>query len=231
MRMPMHTPRSCARTRRSLALAILSLLTLVTSPAPSGGQDLACAGTPKRFSRGELKSCQLSRADTVLGFALPSGSQLHFETPGILTWARISRETAFGTLTLPPHATVFFNRQGQLRGFWLHEEANIQGYLIPGHEDGVGNKVLPDGTLRAVWLAHEEVIDDVPCASAVNVFRMGFHVISLGTQRMAWLYDDGRLQQAMIARDIDIQGHAFKAGDVISLRRDGTIDLTAPKLQ
>jgi len=203
----------------------------VTVAVPTSAQDLACTQSAKRYSGGEPKSCQLSRADTVLGFRLPVGSELFFGSPKILTWVKLPRETAFGSLTLPARATVFFTRSGQMRGFWLHDEAMIQGHLVPGHEDGVGNKVLPDGTVRAIWLAHEEVIDGVPCTSDVSVFRMGFHAMRLGTQRMVWLYDDGRLQQAMVAHDITIQDHAFKAGDVISLRRDGTIDLTAQKAQ
>ena len=59
---------------------------------------------------------------------------------------------------------------------------------------------------------------------------MGLRAMSLGTRRMAWFYDNGRLQRAMLSRDAVIQGHTFKRGDIIRLRRDGTVDLTAPTL-
>jgi hypothetical protein len=55
-------------------------------------------------------------------------------------------------------------------------------------------------------------------------------VIRLGTQRMAWFYDTGRLQQAMLSRDFTLQGQSFAKGDVISLGPDGKVDLTAKKI-
>ena len=59
---------------------------------------------------------------------------------------------------------------------------------------------------------------------------MGFDVIRLGTQRMAWFYDNGQLQQAMLSQDVTLQGHSFKKGEVISLGFDGKIVLNAKKL-
>jgi hypothetical protein len=47
---------------------------------------------------------------------------------------------------------------------------------------------------------------------------------------MAWFHDNGHLQQAMLSRDVTLQGHSFKKGDVINLDPDGKVDLKAKKL-
>ena len=106
----------------------------------------------------------------------------------------------------------------------------LQGFLVRGQTNGAGIRLHPNGKLLAIWLAGDQEIDGVPCTSSMNIFQMGLGVISLGTQRMAWFYNNGRLRQAMLSRDIVLQGHSFNAGDVISLTRDGQIDLQAEKL-
>jgi hypothetical protein len=47
---------------------------------------------------------------------------------------------------------------------------------------------------------------------------------------MAWFYENGHLQQGMLAHDATIQGHAFKKGDLVSMTPDGRVDLTAKPL-
>ncbi len=45
-----------------------------------------------------------------------------------------------------------------------------------------------------------------------------------GTDRMAWFYENGHLQQGLVARDCTIQGRNFKAGDIVRLTPDGQLD-------
>ena len=139
--------------------------------------------------------------------------------------------TVYGQ-TLPARTALHFANGDQLRHFWLPKETvtALQGHLVKGQDDGAGSRLHPNGTLLAIWLAQDEVIEGVPCTSSGNPFRMGLTAARLGTQRMAWFYDNGRLQQAMLSQDFTLQGHSFKKGEVISLDRDGKVDLNAKKL-
>jgi len=76
----------------------------------------------------------------------------------------------------------------------------------------------------------DEMIDGVPCTSRAGLFKMPLRVTFLGTERMAWFYEDGHLKQALLSCKFTIQGHNFKKGDVICLGADGKLDLKAKKL-
>ncbi len=99
-----------------------------------------------------------------------------------------------------------------------------------GYTGYLGHMLHASGKLRAAWLAGEETIDGVPCASKLPLLGGAWHALRLGAQAMAWFYDDGRLRQAMLARDAIIHGQALRKGEVVSLRRDGTLDAAAKKL-
>jgi hypothetical protein len=101
---------------------------------------------------------------------------------------------------------------------------------VKGQDDGRGARLHRNGKLLAIWLAQDEMIDGVPCTSSGNPFRMGLTAARLGTQRMAWFYENGHLQQAMLSQDFIVQGHSFKKGEVISLTLDGQVDVHAKKL-
>ena len=190
---------------------------------------IPCAETPSKYQTGRIKRCTLTQEHRIGAHLLPPGSEVYLDETGALAQVVLGAEAAFSGQVLPAKASVFFEPDGRMRFFWLHEDAVIQGHRIRGHEDGAGNRLHPNGTVRAIWLAGDEEIDGIPCTSSGNLLRMGMRVTSLGTKRMAWFHDNGRLQQAMLSRDAVIQGHAFKKGDLISLRRDGTLDLDAPK--
>ena len=190
---------------------------------------IPCAETPSKHRNGRIKHCTLTREHRIGAQLLPPGSEVYHDETGALAEVVLGAEAAFSGQVLPAKASVFFERDGRMRFFWLHEDADIQGHRIWGHEDGAGNRLHPNGTVRAIWLAGDQEIDGIPCTTSGNVLRLGMRVMSLGTKRMAWFHDNGRLQQAMLSRDAVIQGHAFKKGDLISLRRDGTLDLAAPK--
>lgn len=227
----------------SYPLLALTLLVAVVDPSPRPAlvklapvavvlpQDgIPCAGTPSKYQTGKIKRCTLTREHRMGDQLLPPGSEVYLNETGALAQVVLGAEATFSGQLLPAKATVFFERDGRVRSFWLHEDAAIQGHRIWGHEDGQGNRLHPNGTVRAIWLAGDQEIDGIPCTTSGNVLRMGMRVMSLGTKRMAWFHDNGRLQQAMLSRDAVIQGHAFKKGDLISLRRDGTLDLAAPTL-
>lgn len=182
---------------------------------------LPCEGLERRAD-GSPKRCVLARDQDVGLGVIPAGSEARFDPAGTLRSLRLSRAAAIYGTPLPARATLHFTSE-VLRMFWLHDDATIQGHTIQGHEDGVGNTLYPNGKLRAIWLAHDEEIDGVPCTSSGNVFRMGFRVIHLGTDRMVYFGEDGHLHQAMLSRDITVGGRRYNKGDVVTVARDGQL--------
>lgn len=174
---------------------------------------------PCRESQSTRKSCVLARDYAIADGTLPEGTELRFPGGGML--ARLSRRAAIQKRELPPAATIHFDAAGKVRGFWLHADAAIAGHVIRGHEDGVPNTLYDSGALRSIWLAGDEVIDGVPVTSSGNVLRMGWRVMSLGTQRMVYFYEDGRLRQAMLSRDAQVGGVLYRKGDVVRFDEEG----------
>lgn len=188
-------------------------------------QSIPYGGKMEFYRSGKIRTCYLSKDYDKDGNILPVGSKLFFEENGNLTGCRISKESKFYGQLFPAHTCVFFNRWGHKFSFWLPEDTQIQGRLIAATSDGIGNSLLLNGKLKAIWLADDDEINGVPCSSSMNIFRFGSRVLSLGTKRMVWFYDNGQLQQAMLSRDVIIQGHSFKKGDLIYFDLDGRIDL------
>jgi hypothetical protein len=178
----------------------------------------------------EVHNCILAREHSVSGGVLPAGSHVGF-MKGIVLECILSRKTAFFGQLLPAGSRLFFDLQGKMTQFWPGTDTVIQGYFLKARDDGAGDRLHPNGRLQAIWLVEDKEIDGIPCTSSGNIIKMGWGVISLGTKRMAWFYDNGRLQQALLSRDVTIQGRAFKKGEIISLTPDGKLDLTAKKLE
>ncbi len=203
---------------------------LTDRAAVSGTQPAPCASQIKYYADGKPRSCQVSSAFLVGDIQIPAGSNISLRQNGEVDIAWLGRETAIYGQALPEGTALFLTPGGRLRHFWLPRDTVLQGHLVRAQDDGAGSRLHPNGRLLAIWLAQDEEIDGVPCTSSGNVFRMGLGVIHLGTQRMAWFHDNGRLQQAMLSQDVTLQGHGLKKGQVISLTPDGKIDLNAKKL-
>lgn len=194
-------------------------------------QSIPCRGKMEYYRSGKIRTCYLSKDYEKDGNILSAGSKLFFEENGNLTGCRICKESKFYGVLFPAKTCVFFNRWGHRFSFWLPEDTRIQGHLIAATSDGIGNSLHLNGKLKAIWLADDEEISGVPCSSSMNIFRFGSRVLSLGTKRMVWFYDNGQLQQAMLARDVTIQGHSFKKGDLIYFDKDGRIDLNSKNIE
>ncbi len=205
-----------------------------TEPAgqsPNAAAPVAqCASQAKYYQDGKPSSCRVSQAFWVGNIQIPPGSDIAFRPNGEVGSAWLGNDGSVYGQALPAGTALHFGQGDRLRHFWLPRDTVLQGHLVKGQDDGAGSRLHPNGKLLAIWLAQDEVIDGVPCTSSGNVLRMGFGVIRLGTQRMAWFYDNGRLQQAMLAQDVTLQGQSFKKGEVISLGLDGKVDLNAKKL-
>ena len=207
--------------------------TELAGASPNSSVQVApCASQVKYYPDGKPSSCQVSQAFLVGNIQIPSGSDIALRPNGEVGSAWLGKDGTVYGQTLPARTALHFANGDQLRHFWLPKETvtALQGHLVKGQDDGAGSRLHPNGTLLAIWLAQDEVIEGVPCTSSGNPFRMGLTAARLGTQRMAWFYDNGRLQQAMLSQDFTLQGHSFKKGEVISLDRDGKVDLNAKKL-
>jgi hypothetical protein len=194
-------------------------------------QGIPCGGNVEYHSNGKIKSCILSRDYTVEGYLLPHASKVFFGPGGELDQCRLGDSAGICGQVFPVGSTIFFNHWGQKVSFWLRSNTVIQGHEISATDDGIGNSMYPTGKLKAIWLADDQDIEGVPCTSSGNIFRFGFSVLHLGTRRMAWFHENGRLRQAMLSRDITIQGHSFSKGDIVSFDTNGKIDLGASKLE
>jgi hypothetical protein len=184
----------------------------------------------KHRRSGALESCTLAGPYVAGEHRLPPGSAVWFREDGSLRMSRLGADAPVSGQVLPTGTVLHFRPGNLLRHFWLPADTELQGHLVRSQSDGAGNRLHPNGRLLAIWLARDEDIDGVPCTSSGNPFRMGLGVIRLGTQRMVWFHDSGRLQQAMLSRDVELQGHRFEKGEVISLTPEGRIALGAPKL-
>lgn len=188
-----------------------------------------CTATAERDADGRLRQCQLTRDTTLGGQPMPAGSRVTFGPDGMPGIASLSRASpVYGQLL--PAGTLLHFANGRLRHFWLPVDTLIQGHLVKAQDDGAGSRLHPNGRLLAIWLAQDEIIDGVPCTSSGSILRMGPGVIRLGTMRMAWFRPNGRLQQCMLSRDITLNGHPLRKGDVVALDVDGHLDLHAEKL-
>jgi len=193
-------------------------------------QGVPCEGKVELYSNGKIKSCCLAVSDSVSGNYLPAGSRLSFRQSGAIFDCILGGDASFFGQSLPKGTEVSFRPDSQFNCFWPPNDTMIQGHLVQPHIGGVGNKLYPNGTLRAFWLARDEVIDGVPCSSSKNVFKYGLRAITLGTNRMVYLHDNGHLRQAMLSRDCVFGDYAYERGDVVRFTPDGKPDRDAPCL-
>jgi hypothetical protein len=213
-----------------LVLMLSMPLLLAVTASIAGAQEVPCQGKAALHANGRIKHCRVGVVYRIGQHELPAGTSVHFSPSGQLTIAELTAEATIYGQQIPAEATLFFGSDGAMRTFWLHTSTVLRGYPLGRKEQGVGHMLYPNGKFRAIWLAEPTEIQGIPCASSLPLFRGGWHAMRLGAQKMTWFYDDGRLQQAMLSRDLSIQGHKFKRGDVIQLRRDGTLDRTSAKL-
>ena len=195
------------------------------------------AGTSVRFDEaGKVTSCILGKRATLEGFDLPTGSKVVFRNNRAHNH-KLVEATLIRGVQLPADATVFFwtpnSWESEVSGCWhcwLPKPVLIQGILCGPRDDGCGHIFYPSGRIRAVKLEGDQVIDGVPCTSTSSLFRMGMRVLFYGLDTSAWFYENGHLAQGWVARDCTIKGRNFKAGDIVRLALDGTLDSAATTL-
>ena len=97
-------------------------------------QGLSCQVPIQYHPDGKLKSCILARDDTLSGQPFPEGTRLAF------------------------------TETGDLWRCYLSKDSEIHGYLCKGDKDGFRTLFYSVDKLKRIWLARDEIIDNVPCA-------------------------------------------------------------------
>jgi len=210
-------------------IVVCSCIWCFQSKAEQIIQGIPCKGEVTYFKSNKLNSCFLSKDFTIDEYVLPAGTKLFLNENGKPSRCIISKETPFCGQSLPAQTNVFFGMWGEKVSFWLPQNTMIQGYLIGASDDGPGTPLYANGKLKEIWLVNDMLIDGVPCTSSANIFKYGWHVIHMGTERRVRFYDNGHLQRAMLSSDIIIQGHSYKKGELIYFDKEGKIDLRVKK--
>jgi hypothetical protein len=143
---------------------------------------LSCEVPVKYHPNGNLRSCFLAREDTLSDQPFPKGTLL------------------------------FFNESGDLRWCYLSKDAEIQGHLCKGKEDGFRTKFYNINKLQRIWLAQDEIIDNVPCAK-----------YSYFSRNDVTFHENGRLQSCKLSQDFTIGQITLKKGDDITLDDQGNL--------
>ena len=139
------------------------------------------------YDDGKMKSCVLAREDTLSGQSLPLGT------------------------------IVFFSRDGVMESCFLQRDTEIQGHLCKGRSDNWSTAFHPNGELKLAWLAKDEIIQDVPCAS-VSFWKDAF-----GSGAGTYFFADGKLRGCKLAQDATVGGLSFRKGDHVAFEENGKV--------
>ena len=231
-------PSQATRRGALLLPVMLSFLLSASLPAaprqelsaPADIQGVPCRGPVRFHDNGRLAACTLARAAEVGGFLLPAGTEVFFTPGGEWSELVLGAEATVFHLALPAGSRVFAASRFGYPSIWPARALVIQGQLCSARDDGIGHYLYPSGRLQGIWLTHATEIDGVPCTSSANPLIMPARSLFGGTTRMAWFHENGRLEQAMLARDCVIQGHAFRRGDLVSFDAEGKLEFPAHRL-
>jgi hypothetical protein len=171
---------------------VLELRKLTT---PAVIADIPCAPTGRSYAQfypsGQLASCPLAVPTVLAGHSLPAK-----------TWVRLAEG-------------------GGLVSVWLPQDTYLGAHLCRGSGDrGWSVEFHPTGALRLCYLAHEEVIDGVPCqkGSFWNELRGG-------NETVVRFREDGRLERCQAAHDFTRNGVAVRKWAVVHLDATGGLRL------
>ncbi len=150
-------------------------------------QGVPCTGVINYYKNGTLEACTLAREATLSGQPLAAGTVVCFTPDGVFDWC------------------------------FLQESTRIQGHLCRGSGHNFMTCFHPNGELRLVWLAEDEVIDGIPCA------RFTFLAAFFGGGGGTHFHENGRLARAALSEDFVIEGESFKRNKVVSFDPDGKL--------
>jgi hypothetical protein len=187
---------------------LLVIVTVLLTPAAA---TMAWAQQPS-----EVRRVVLPR-DTVVGGThcqatkRPAG----FYASGTLETCALAEETELFDHRFMPGTWLRFTAAGELRSAWLIRDTELQGYACKG--TGFGGWAVdfyPSGRLRLCYLAHEQVIQNVPC-------RKGslWGEITGGVQ--VTFHETGALESCSAARRFSLDGVTFEVRQRVRLDPSG----------
>jgi hypothetical protein len=136
---------------------------------------------------------------------------------GRLHSCTLARDAAVHGAPLLRGAWVAFNPDGTISYVFLRKTTTIQGHRCRGQGHGWMTHFYPNGQLRLCWLSQDEMIQNAPCARAT--FSGEFFGRHYATSEF---HENGALASCRAAKDVEIGGIRFKAGNRISLDPSGT---------
>src|SRR5664279_4599087 len=159
---------------------------------------------------------QLSIPTEIQGYPCAAGYAWFF-ADGKLASCFVSRETAFGEVTVPEKSIIYLGHDGTPHFVFLAHDAKVDGYVCRGGGHDYSTALYPSGRLKTCWLAADSVVDGVPC------MRAGFTADVFGGGVATDFHEHGKLKTCKLSRDFKLDGHALRQGDHIHLDTSGLL--------
>jgi hypothetical protein len=158
-------------------------------------QGVPCTGVIEYYKDGMLEFSHLAREAALSGQLLPAGTGVHFTPEGVFDWCYLPRDT------------------------------RLQGHLCLGSGHNFRTGFHPNGKLRMVWLAENEVIDGIPCA------KFGYLLAIFHGGAGTYFHENGRLKSANLSQAFTIEGRSFRKNAIVRFDPDGNLIERKEKVQ
>jgi hypothetical protein len=150
-------------------------------------------------------------SDMIIGERPCRKGWIHLHPNGILAGFTASRDMVLARFTIPAGTWVLQDSQGAVKVCAFPHDVEIQGHACQGGfggAEGVQTAFYPGGALKEFYCREPVRIDGIPCKS--SPFKGGII-----------LYENGRLQSAILTEDFIIDGRNCREGDRIRLTPAG----------
>jgi hypothetical protein len=145
----------------------------------------------------------LAQPTEIQGYPCAKGNAF-FYSGGKLQKCTVAREIPFGEITIPAGSWITLTEDGKPWGVQLPHDTPMlgltcQGGSILGPSEGSMLALHPNGRLAVCYLAHDQVVQGVPCSHG------GFRASLNGPDPGVHFTIDGKLKQCRLSADY--QGH------------------------
>ncbi|MBW7897096.1 MAG: hypothetical protein H3C27_18480 [Opitutaceae bacterium] len=150
-------------------------------------------------------------ADTIVAGRPCRQGWIHLHPNGTLAGFFAAQDITLARFTIPAGTWVSQDDQGVVVVCAFPRDVEIQGHLCRGGiggSEGVRTAFYRDGALKEFYSRKPGRIDGIPCKS--NLLKAGIT-----------LYEDGRLQSAIVAEDFVHEGREYRKGDLLQLTPEG----------
>ena len=155
----------------------------------------AQAGSPDKTYRKKLDQPQ-----TIQGYPC-ARNYTWFYADGSLQRCFVSRETAFGEITVPKGSIINLLPDGRPQYAMLAHNTlllgiNCSGGGPLGPAEGAMTSLYPSGKLKTCFLAQDQLVQGIPCA------RGGFYRAMAGRDVPVEFYENGKLRSCLLSGNI-----------------------------